>query len=95
MENVRNRVKIEITKNEDNEKNIEHQSKLTFIGTHKCYTIYDSYSYNKNEVFMDKPIYLGFAVLKLSKFLMYETFYDKLQPIFGRKIKSTVTLYGY
>ena len=32
---------------------------------------------------MDKPIYLGFAVLELSKLHMYETYYDKLQPYFG------------
>ena len=34
---------------------------------------------------MDKPIYLGFSVLELSKFLMYETYYDKLQPYFGEE----------
>ena len=34
---------------------------------------------------MDKPIYLGFSVLELSKLLMYETYYDKLQPYFGLK----------
>ena len=34
---------------------------------------------------MDKPIYLGFAVLELSKLHMYETYYDKLQPYFGRE----------
>ena len=34
---------------------------------------------------MDKPIYLGFSVLELSKLLMYETFYDKLQPYFGHE----------
>ena len=34
---------------------------------------------------MDKPVYFGFSVLELSKFLMYETYYDKLQPYFGRK----------
>ena len=34
---------------------------------------------------MDKPIYLGFAVLELSKLHMYETYYDKLQPYFGEK----------
>ena len=34
---------------------------------------------------MDKPIYLGFSVLELSKLLMYETNYDKLQPYFGRE----------
>ena len=34
---------------------------------------------------MDKPIYLVFAVLELSKLHMYETYYDKLQPYFGEK----------
>ena len=34
---------------------------------------------------MDRPIYLGFAVLELSKLHMYETYYDKLQPFFGQK----------
>ena len=34
---------------------------------------------------MDKPIYLGFSVLELRKLLMYETYYDKLQPYFGQK----------
>ena len=33
---------------------------------------------------MDKPIYLGFALLELSKLHMYET-YSKLQPKFGAK----------
>ena len=32
---------------------------------------------------MDKPIYLGFTVLELSKLHMYETYYDILQPYFG------------
>ena len=32
---------------------------------------------------MDKPIYLGFAFLELSKLHMYETYYDILQPYFG------------
>ena len=34
---------------------------------------------------MDKPIYLGFAVIKLSKLHMYKTYYDKLQTYFGEK----------
>ena len=41
---------------------------------------------------MDKPIYLGFAVLESSKLHMYETYYDILQ-YFGEK--STLILYGY
>ena len=34
---------------------------------------------------MYRPIYSGFTVLELSKFVMYETYYDKLQPHFGEK----------
>ena len=34
---------------------------------------------------MDKPIYLGFSVLELSKLLMCETYYDKLQRYFGQE----------
>ena len=29
--------------------------------------------------------FLGFAILELTKLLMYETFYDKLQPCFGQR----------
>ena len=82
MEDVRIRCKTEF--NKFSKKNIEQQSKLTFNGIHKSYTIYDSYTFKRNEVLMDKPTYLGYAVLELSKLLMYETFYDKLQPYFGQ-----------
>ena len=34
---------------------------------------------------MDKPIYLGFAVLELSKLHMFETYYENLQPYFGQE----------
>ena len=34
---------------------------------------------------MDKPIYLGFSVSGLSKLVMYETYYDKLQPYFKQE----------
>ena len=34
---------------------------------------------------MDEPIYLGFAVLELSKLHRYETYCDKLQLFFGQE----------
>ena len=34
---------------------------------------------------MDRPFYLGCAVLELSKLYKFETYYDKLQPYFGEK----------
>ena len=36
-----------------------------------------------NEVLMDKPIYVGLAVLDLSKLLMYQFHYDKMMNWFG------------
>ena len=85
MENVRNRLKIKFIKKDDYRELIKHQSKLTFNGIHKSYENCDSYTFKQNEVLRDKPIYLGFTVLELSKLLMYETYYDKLQPYFGQE----------
>ena len=84
MENVRNRLKIKFVKNVDFRKIIKQQSKRTFNGVHKSYDNSDGYTFKQNEVIMDKPIYLGFSVLELSKLLMYETHYGKLQPYFGQ-----------
>ena len=85
MENVRNRLKIKFFKKDDYREIIKQQSKLTFNGIHKSYENCYSYTVRQNEVLMDKPIYLGFSVLELSKLLMYETYYDKLQPYFGQE----------
>ena len=89
MENVRKRIRVDFIRKDDTNKFIKQKSKLTFNGIHKSYTKYDSYTFKQNEILMDKPIYLGylgFAVLKLSKLLVYETYYDKLQPYFGQEI---------
>ena len=80
MEKVRNRIKVEFIKKNDTDKNIKQQSKLTSLGIQKSYENFDSYAFKQNEVLMDKPVYLGFIVLELSKLLMYETYYEKLQP---------------
>ena len=45
----------------------------------------------KTEVKIDKPIYLGQAVLDLSKTLTFEFWYDYLKPMYGDKIKSCYT----
>ena len=85
MENVGNRLKIKFVKKDDWRDLVKQQSKLTFIGFHKSYEVCNSYTIKQIEVLMDKPIYLGFSVLELSKLLMYETYYDKLQPYFGQE----------
>ena len=80
MENVWNRLKLELIKKDDVKKIDNQQSKLTFKGIHKTYENCDSYTFKQNHVVMDKAIYFGLAILELSKLHMYETHYDTLQP---------------
>ena len=42
----------------------------------------------KREVFMNKPVYLGQAILDLSKIKMYDFYYDYLKPKYDDKVKS-------
>ena len=85
MEIVRNRCTMDFIKKDETDKIKKQQSKLPFNGIHKSYENCDSYTFKQNEVLMEKPIYLRFAILALSKLHMYETYYDILQPYFGRE----------
>ena len=82
MDNVRNCLGLKFFEKDDHKEIIKYQSKLTFNGNHMSYENCDSYVFRKNKVLMDKPIYLEFAVLELSKLHMFETYYDRLQPFF-------------
>ena len=62
LENVRNRLELELMKKDDIKDIIKQQSKLTFNGIQKSYENYYSYTYKKNEVVMDKAIYVGFTI---------------------------------
>ena len=64
---------------------IKQQSKLTFNSIQKSHENYYSFTFKKNEVVMDKAIYVGFTILELSKLHMYETYYDTLQPYFSQE----------
>ena len=43
---------------------------------------------------MNKSIYLGLSILKISKIVMYVFWYDYVNPSY-RKKKSKIMLYGY
>ena len=73
LENIRNRLEIELIKKDNVKKFFNQQSKLTFNGIHKSYENCHSYTFKQNQVVMDKAIYVGFAILELSKLHMYET----------------------
>ena len=36
---------------------------------------------------MNKPVYLGLSILEINKILMYEFWYDFLEPVFSKKVK--------
>ena len=91
MEDVRKRCKIEFIRKDDNDKIIKQQSKFTFNGIKKSYENYDSYIFKLNEILFDKPLYLGFSVLELSKLHMYSTDYDIHQPYLEKKIYNYIT----
>ena len=41
----------------------------------------------KREIYMNKPIYFGQAILYISKMLIYEFWYDYVLPMYGENIK--------
>ena len=72
MEHVGNRIKVKFIRIGDVDEFIKQQPKSTFNGIHKSYEICDNYTLKQNEVIMDKPVHLGFAILKFSKLNKYE-----------------------
>ena len=41
----------------------------------------------KTKLKMNKPVYLGFSILEISKTLMYEFWYDYMKPKYGDNVK--------
>ena len=39
----------------------------------------------KTETLINKPVYLGFSILEISKILMYVFWYDYLKPKYGKR----------
>ena len=72
---------------------IKRQSKLSFKGITNHYSEFGVYKFDKEKVIFDKPIYLGFSVLELSKLLMYEFYYHKLQPYYSSRSDASVKLH--
>ena len=91
MENVRNRCDIRLVK-----RDTKRYNKLI---SHPAYkyrrTIFNedlvAVHMNKKEIKLDKPIINGFIILELSKYLMYDFYYNVLKKRYGDKIKLLMT----
>ena len=85
MENVLKRTLLKFIRNDDEKKILKAQSNLSFDGIHHLNENYSSNMFKNNILSLSKQIYLGSVILDLSKLLMYETYYDKLQKSYGYK----------
>ena len=87
MENVRDRVNLEFIDHSQIDQIIKRQSKLSFKGIVNHYQKCSVYKFDKEKTVFDKPIYLGFSVLELSKRLMYEFYYKRLEPHWQNEVQ--------
>ena len=87
MENVRDRVNLEFIDHSQIQQIIKRQSKLRFKGIMDWYSVFSVYKFDEEKTVFDKPIYLGFTVLELSKLLMYEFYYNTLEPHWQNKVQ--------
>ena len=87
LENVRDRTNLEFIDHSQIDQIIKRQSKLSFKGIMDHYSKFSVYKFDKEKTVFDKPIYLGFSVLELSKLLMCEFFYHTLKPYWQNKVK--------
>ena len=44
----------------------------------------------KTKIKINKPVYLRFSILEISKLIMYEFWYDYMKPKYGK-----IVLYGH
>ena len=87
MENLRKRINVRlVNKAEDF---LKYTSKPTYI-THKIFgKDYAAIHEIKPVLILNKPIYVGFTVLELSKWLMYDFHYNFIKKKFDTKLLFT------
>ena len=89
MENLRKRSKVRMVTNEKDF--LKYSSKQTYI-THKIFAKdYVTIHEIKPVLTLNKPIYIGFTVLELSKWLMCDFYYNFIKKHFDVKLLFTDT----
>ena len=83
IENIRKSLNLDLIDKSDIHRILNRQSKLSFDDKIAEYEKCNLYSFNKESIKFTKPIYVGFCVLELSKLLMNEWYYNKMQSYFG------------
>lgn len=91
MENIRKRVDIKLMRTTDEVKLKKYVAKPSFV---RC-QIFDEdlvgVQNHKAKVLLNKPIYVGMSILDLSKWLMYDFYYNHLKEKYGDSIQLLYT----
>ncbi|XP_065182354.1 uncharacterized protein LOC135813063 [Sycon ciliatum] len=92
MENVRRRLNLKLVRSEEE---VDRLRRAIAKRTYKRSIVYDNdlvaAEFFKCKVHLNKPIYVGFSILELSKVLMYSFFYDTLKPRYGQNVRLCYT----
>lgn len=94
MENVEKRKDVRlVTKwNDVNYKTKKHYQAKDLVSRPNFHSIsffadnFAAIQLNRDRILYDKPIYLGFSVLELSKWLMYDFHYGYMKPKYGKNV---------
>ena len=85
MENIRNHKDMRLVTNEKKYRKLV--MKPNFKGGRKFSENLMGVEMGKSKINMNKPVYLGQAILDLSKLVMYEFHYDYMLPRYGDKVQ--------
>ena len=89
MENLRKRVNVKLVNDKTK------LSKLTASPSFDSFRIFSedlaAVNMKKTKLYLNRPIYVGFAILDLSKVLMYQFHYEYMQPTYGCNAKLLFT----
>ena len=89
MENLRKRINVRLVNNKKDF--LKYTSRPTFV-THKIFgKNYAAIHEIKPVLILNKPIYVGFTVLELSKWLMYDFHYNFIKKNFNAELLFTDT----
>ena len=89
MENLRKRINVRLVNNETDF--LKYTSRPTIITYKICGKNYAAIHEIKPVLTLNKPIYVGFTVLELSKWLMYDFHYNFIKKHFDAELLFTDT----
>ncbi len=82
-ESLRKRIDVRLVNNE------KYLKKLTAMPSFQMYEVFSedlaAFKMRKTKLVHNKPIYVGFSILDISKILMYKFHYENILPRYGSK----------